>query len=236
MNVRKISFVLMLIVWIISIHCEEEEHGAGFEILVVDETGNPIEGASVSLYPRRTSFLEEIAKIAVRSTDAHGQVTFSGLSLDQSYYLDVRFEDLTNWVEASLPYELNEKHTILQIPIKENWYSYLSSASGKGWSPRKVAVKSPFGEVTFEYESCIKDDVYVLYKNFDVQWRNGLKCDFEESNISNGTWSWRQDNLRLTYFNHTDSFEITEIGEGYFIGDMTWYDGTELRVYFERSI
>ncbi|BDD08760.1 hypothetical protein FUAX_11920 [Fulvitalea axinellae] len=62
---------------------------------VIDESGNVVKGASVTLYENEKDYLNEKNPIAMLKTDAKGRVTFKKLS-PKAYYIMAKKGDKTN--------------------------------------------------------------------------------------------------------------------------------------------
>lgn len=65
-------------------------------ITILDELGNPVEGAEVTLYPTQEDYRqEENPVMPTETTDRKGRVKFSGLE-PTVYFVDAIKEDMSN--------------------------------------------------------------------------------------------------------------------------------------------
>lgn len=87
-------------------------------VTVLNSLGNPVEGATVSVYANEEAYRNSVGHVAQGVTDEKGRVTFKDLKTE-SYYLDARKDDLNNNGEGvkTDPLEagkLNQVNTIIQ--------------------------------------------------------------------------------------------------------------------------
>ena len=88
------------------------------KVLVLDELGNPLEGAEVSLFKSEEDYRASENLIAKKTSDKDGKVTFKKLAVDV-YFIHVDYEGKTNvgggvQTEKLVEGRINKVNTVVQ--------------------------------------------------------------------------------------------------------------------------
>lgn len=101
-------FSFIMIVGLTSYNTPEEQLlSTKLRITVIDELGNPIEGATVTLYKSEAEYRANENEVQSAETDKKGRVTFKELE-PIAYYMDARMDDKNNNGAGVVTAELEE--------------------------------------------------------------------------------------------------------------------------------
>lgn len=98
MKIMKYLFFLittLLLIGIFSFSPAEQFLSTKVRVTVIDELGNPVEGATVAIYEEEENYRNNENEVAKGVTDEKGRVTFRDLK-PVSYFLDARKDDMNN--------------------------------------------------------------------------------------------------------------------------------------------
>lgn len=115
----RLKVYLLSILFLFLFGCTEKEYididvSPQLEILVKDKAGNPILGATVSLYTSENDFNSKVNAHKIEMTNAVGKVLFKDLN-EVVYYFYAEKDGLNNFYEAvtfTKPLTKNEIRTI----------------------------------------------------------------------------------------------------------------------------
>lgn len=118
----RLKVYLISILFLFFFGCTEKEYididvSPQLEILVKDKAGNPILGATVSLYTSENDFNSKVSERKTEMTNAVGKVLFKDLN-ETVYYFYAEKDGLNNFYEAvtfTNPLSKNEIRTITCI-------------------------------------------------------------------------------------------------------------------------
>ena len=97
-NTLKTTFLtLMIVTLFVSLNFKEQIVKTQLKVVVLDDVGNLVEGASVQLYTSQENFDKETNPVTEKlTTDAKGIVKFDELE-SRVYYILVQKGDMNNW-------------------------------------------------------------------------------------------------------------------------------------------
>ena len=162
--------------------CSKEEEilvlpETSVEFTVVDELGNTVEGAEVSLYSDEEGYVldDQTKLVGYAKTNAAGKATITGGLEAKKYFYSVSKASTiiqTNWegaITTTAPLEAN-KVNMGNVVIKETAMAYFAG-KGKKWGVHQVFYNSV--DVTSEFESCWLDNLVTYFKDKSVLFDEG---------------------------------------------------------------
>ncbi len=171
--------------------CDTPTPYGDLELLVLDDDGQLIENARVSLFLTREDYeLEQNAINEADSTDEDGSLQFFNL-LNTTYFVNVVRGNLNNWegnVEIQLRQTENGFNNSEIIVIKNSKSGILANVEGKSWEIEQILVGNI--DVTNDPDFiCSVDDQLTFFKNSVLLEDEGLeKCDDTAPQTVEGTW------------------------------------------------
>lgn len=163
------------------------------ELNILDELGNPVEGALVKLYNSEENYIQESENEIVFSgrSDKNGKVLLQSLE-PQAYYFSVTHgasSILTNWegvVTTEEPLKENKINT-LNVVIKESVLGYIVGYQ-KSWVIDKIYLGQE--DYTSQMPACVTDDVMTFKKDMQFTISEGpTKCESTDPQEENGPYS-----------------------------------------------
>lgn len=95
-NLIRISFLSIVLLSLSAFNAADEQLlPTKLRITVIDELGNFVEGATVSIYETEEDYRANKNAVGTDTSDSSGKVQFKGLKTI-SYYVDAQKEDLNN--------------------------------------------------------------------------------------------------------------------------------------------
>lgn len=204
-----LGLIVLLLCLVIS-SCSTEDDpipGTSMELTIVNDLGNPVEGATVNLYNSEEAFVLDNQNDAVTTgaSGKDGKVLLKDLE-SKTYYFSVTHGTttvLTNWEGAVTTENAIEENKVntLNVVIKESIYAYLAGGQ-KGWILDKVYIGTE--DYTSEMPACTMDDVMTFMRSFRYNFSEGAtKCEDTDPQEENGLFS----------LNGTDLITTSEAGE-----------------------
>jgi hypothetical protein len=174
--------ILLLFLSVSVFSCSEEEvlPETSMEFTVVNELGNPVEGAKVEVYSDFEGYVQDDQSKLIGSgtTSTDGKVSVTGGLEAKKYFFsitEVSTAIKTNWEGANTTESVIEANKIntTSVVIKETATAYL--AGKKSWMIHQVFYNSV--DVTSEFDKCWLDNVITYYKDKTVIFDEGsTKC------------------------------------------------------------
>lgn len=121
-NIKKFLFLIFFIPLMFQANEAEAQFTTKLRLTVLDDLGNTVEGAEVTLYKTKTDYEKEVNAVQETVlTDEKGRVTFKKLEAI-SYYVIVRMGDMNNQgggeiISALEPKKLNKANVIITDDI-----------------------------------------------------------------------------------------------------------------------
>lgn len=121
-NIKKFLFLIFFIPLMFQANEAEAQFTTKLRLTVLDDLGNTVEGAEVTLYKTKTDYEKEVNAVQETVlTDEKGRVTFKKLEAI-SYYVIVRKGDMNNQgggeiISALEPKKLNKANVIITDDI-----------------------------------------------------------------------------------------------------------------------
>ena len=121
-NIKKFLFLFFFIPLMFQANEAEAQFTTKLRLTVLDDLGNTVEGAEVTLYKTKTDYEKEVNAVQETVlTDEKGRVTFKKLEAI-SYYVIVRKGDMNNQgggeiISALEPKKLNKANVIITDDI-----------------------------------------------------------------------------------------------------------------------
>lgn len=180
--------VLLCILSVSVFSCSEDEPlpETAMEFAVVDEIGNPVNGAVVKVYSDFDGYVDEDSGKLVGSaqTSAEGKAIVMGGLEAKQYYFSIKHTSSSiknNWEGANTiqqPLTANKLNTV-SVVLKDNAVGYLAG-DGKKWKVHQVFYNDV--DATSEFESCWLDNTYTFYKDKTILFSEGnTKCASSDS-------------------------------------------------------
>ncbi len=221
-NIFTLGILFVILTFFTSCSKDDAELTTIAEILVTNEGGQPLGGATVNLYSSKTDWETESNPVGTAETGADGIAQVQLVSAG-SFFIDAQRGTFNNW-EGNLNITCVEKETTNATAIlKENNWGFLSSASGKKWQLKSVEVPLIGDVFGLLMPECQQDNLYVLYKNNKAEFDAGdEKCDPSEEQVTNGSWVIEEGVLKITPDEGTAiELTITEITSSKIEGEIT---------------
>lgn len=207
---------------IAAISCSKEDDPlpeTSMEITVVDEIGNPVQGAVVKLYSDFDGYVKDDPGKLVGSgqTSADGKIITKNLEA-QKYFFSIKHTSTTiknNWEGGNVtlqPLTANKVNTF-NVVVKENAVGYLAG-DGKKWKYHQVFYNDI--DVTSELDACWLDNIITFYKDKSMLFSEGnTKCASSDPQEYNGTFVINGNILTTNdEIDGQDSSAITELTGG----------------------
>ncbi|WP_017729844.1 prealbumin-like fold domain-containing protein [Nafulsella turpanensis] len=177
--------------------------GTSMEFTILNNDGNPVEGALVKLYDSEENYLQESESALAGSgtSDENGKVKLSGLD-PKTYYFSVTYGTstfLTNWdgiVTTEEPLEELKINT-LSVVIKESVLGYIAGYQ-KSWILDKIYVGEQ--DYTHQLPACSRDGLMTFTKSFLHHHDEGAtKCESTDPQEKSGHFSINGNSITTVY-------------------------------------
>lgn len=139
MTSRRFFLWLLACLWLCG--CGEAPQPSGdLYVQVLDDMGDPVQGAQVTLYATENDYLQEQNALSGAATDAKGMAIFLNLGKGEYYFSAVRGRD--NNLQGKrqvqvITTELGFKNDVTVI-IRVSYVAEISAAQGKVWELQDV--------------------------------------------------------------------------------------------------
>jgi hypothetical protein len=164
------------------------------ELTVVDEIGNPVNGALVKVYADYEGYRTEDTNklIGTAETSDNGKAIVMGGLEAKQYYFSIKHiatSIKTNWEGANTtqtPLSVNKINTT-SVVIKDNVVNYLAG-DNKKWKVHQVFINDI--DMTSEFDTCWLDNITTYYKDKTILFAEGnTKCASSDPQTYNGVFS-----------------------------------------------
>ena len=168
-------------------------------ITILDDRGNLIENAEVTLYLSLEDYQQEINPFReTLLTDAEGSISIFNLT-DSAYYINVEKEILNNWenaVDVQLIKTENGFNNARTFIISNTKTGILSNANGKAWE-----INTLTSLPNINIPACLLDNHFVFFKNQKYQQIEGsAMCNASDPDlVSQADWQFSLDGTDLMF-------------------------------------
>lgn len=189
MRLQRIACILTSVVFAACRPTETLKPGFALKIKVVNFSGQPVEGATVTLYANQEAFInDQKTDIPPKQTDRNGEVIFEGLPFGtMGYFASAERGSANNWsdpLNANIFFDTRNIEYVRTIRITE---SSIPNALAGRFSRRWRRVSHNLnGTVN---TSCIFTQVFEFRRDSFVNIFNGPGCPNAGQQVSANVWT-----------------------------------------------
>ncbi len=181
-------------------------------VLVLDNQGNRIEEATVTLYTSEEDYNQEVNPLLESLlTDDNGETSYFNLT-NTSVYVDVSKDSLNNAEgvrQAELTITSNGFNNEIIVVVQDSRSGILADADGREWRWGRVLANNE--DITNTIDECSLDDRYRFFKGGKFEFdEGGSNCDGSAPTVDVGTWRFNQQQTLLILSN-SDSTRVNRL-------------------------